>query len=181
MVGDVIEESIRLIRSRTERGVINLNTNASLPDVVERLCRAGLDSIRVSLNSARELYYNVYYNPKGYSFDDVVESLLIARRSDLWISLNYFVFPGFTDHREEFNALEKLLERVPVDMIQTRNLNIDPDWYVRRLGLEDTAPEPVVSRPLGVRHWLAEIRKRFPSIKLGYFNPPREEMGRFRV
>ena len=115
MVADVIEESIGLIRSRTERGVINLNTNASLPDAVERLCRVGLDSIRVSLNSAQQLYYNAYYNPKGYSFDDVVESLLIARRFDLWISLNYFVFPGFTDHPQEFRALESFLKKVFTD------------------------------------------------------------------
>lgn len=181
MVGDVIEESIELIRSRTERGVINLNTNASLPDAVERLCRAGLDSIRVSLNSAQQLYYNAYYNPKDYSFDDVIESLLIARRFDLWISLNYFVFPGFTDHPQEFDALERLLEKVRVDMIQTRNLNIDPDWYVPRLGLEGMASDLVVAGPVGVRHWVARIRMRFPSIKLGYFNPPREEMARFRV
>ena len=178
MVGDVIEESIGLIRSRTRRGVINLNTNASLPDVVKRLCRAGLDSIRVSLNSAQQLYYNAYYDPKGYSFDDVIESLLIARRFDLWISLNYFVFPGFTDHPQEIDALERLLEKVPVDMIQTRNLNIDPDWYVPRLGLEGTASDLGVA---GVRHWVARIRMRFPSVKLGYFNPPRDEMAKFRV
>ncbi len=53
LAGHVIEEAIREIRSRTARGVINLNTNASRPDVLERLAAAGLDSIRVSLNSAQ--------------------------------------------------------------------------------------------------------------------------------
>ena len=52
LAGHVIEAAIRLIRRRTDRGVINMNTNASRPDVIERLALAGLDSIRVSLNSA---------------------------------------------------------------------------------------------------------------------------------
>ncbi len=181
MVGDVIERSIRLIRSKTRRGVINLNTNASLPNVLERLCRAGLDSIRVSLNSAQEPYYKLYYEPKGYGFADVVESLLIARRFDLWISLNYFVFPGFTDHPHEYTALQELLQKVQVDMIQTRNLNIDPEWYLGQLRLEDIEAEADGEKAMGIRNWVAAIRERFPLIKLGYFNPPREEMQRFRM
>jgi pyruvate-formate lyase-activating enzyme len=181
MVGDVIERSIRIIRSKSRRGVINLNTNASLPNVVERLCRAGLDSIRVSLNSAQEPYYNLYYEPQGYRYSDVVESLLVARRFGLWISLNYLVFPGLTDDPRECAALHELLQKVQIDMIQTRNLNIDPDWYLQRLGLEGTEAEPCTGRVAGVRDWVLEIRKRFPSIKLGYFNPPREEILKFRM
>ena len=50
---DTIEKAIRLIRKETSNGTVNLNSNASLPEAVERLARAGLDSIRVSLNSAR--------------------------------------------------------------------------------------------------------------------------------
>jgi hypothetical protein len=36
-----------------DRGSININTNGSKPEAVRALCEAGLDSIRVSLNSAR--------------------------------------------------------------------------------------------------------------------------------
>jgi pyruvate-formate lyase-activating enzyme len=175
LVGDVIQESLRAIRSRTKRGVINLNTNASRPDVVERLCRAGLDSIRVSLNSAQEHYYNIYHDPHGYSFEDVMQSLRIAKRYGLWVSLNYFVFPGFTDHPQEMGALERFIGEVKVDMIQARNLNIDPDLYVEQMALENLSAESV-----GVRHWISGMRERFPWIKLGYFNPPREEMGEAR-
>jgi hypothetical protein len=48
---DLLEESISTLRDSTDRGTINLNTNASIPSFVDRLCRAGLDSIRVTLNS----------------------------------------------------------------------------------------------------------------------------------
>ena len=63
-----IEPAIRLIRSETGRGTINLNTNASLPEAVGRLCDAGLDSIRVSMNSVRRECYEAYFRPKGYAF-----------------------------------------------------------------------------------------------------------------
>ncbi len=59
----------------------------------------------------------------------------MARRHGLWTSLNYLVFPGLTDRRDETEALERLARDAKVNMIQTRNLNIDPDWYIDTLGL----------------------------------------------
>ena len=47
----LLEKSIREMREKTDRGTINLNTNGSLPEKVKKLCDAGLDSIRVTLNS----------------------------------------------------------------------------------------------------------------------------------
>ncbi len=45
MQAGVMAEAIRLIRARTTRGTINLNTNGSLPEAaVDRLAQAGLDS-----------------------------------------------------------------------------------------------------------------------------------------
>ncbi|MDQ7065970.1 MAG: radical SAM protein [candidate division KSB1 bacterium] len=171
LVGGLLEEAIRAIRKRTDRGIINLNTNASRPDMVERLCRAGLDSIRVSMNSAQERYYHAYYQPQTYHFEDVIESLRIVRRNDRWASINYLVFPGFTDHPQEIAALEALIADVPINMIQTRNLNIDPEWYIEELRLADLPDEAI-----GMRRWVQRLRERFPQLKLGYFNPPREAM-----
>ena len=169
--GDLIEEAIRRIRRRTDRGVINVNTNGSRPDVVRRLCAAGLDSIRVSLSSAREPFYEAYFRPSGFGLEHALESLRIVRRAGLWSSVNYFVFPGFTDGHEETEALCRVLTEARVNMVQTRNLNLDPDLYVDRLGLN--APE---ENPPGMRAWLETIRRRCPWVRLGYFNPPREEM-----
>jgi pyruvate-formate lyase-activating enzyme len=171
MVSEVIEESIKAIRRRTSKGIINLNTNASRPAAVERLFKAGLDSIRVSLNSAQEAFYNSYYRPRDYTFPDVVASLRFARQYRKWSSLNYMIFPGFTDHPAEIAALELLIRDVKINMIQTRNLNIDPEWYQTEAGLSGLTNEP-----LGISQWVKLIQSKFPWIKLGYFNPPQEEM-----
>jgi len=175
LAGDVIAEAIRTIRKKTKRGIINLNTNASRPEIVEKLCAAGLDSIRVSVNSFRKAMYDAYYRPRNYQFADVLESIRIANKHRCWVSLNYLVFPGFTDHPLEMQALEKALNNFSVQMIQTRNLNIDPDWYIEELKLA-----VLPAQQIGIPNWLNWLQQKYPDIKIGYFNPPEEEMGYFR-
>ncbi len=51
---NVIVPAVQMIREHTDQGTINLNTNASLPGQVNTLCRAGLDSMRVSMNSVQK-------------------------------------------------------------------------------------------------------------------------------
>ncbi len=161
----VIEEAIHLIRKKTERGTINLNSNASLPQAVEILARAGLDSLRVSLNSAQDLFHSRYYRPLGFTLTDVKESIKIMKEANRFVSLNYFIQPGVTDSREEFEALTQLLETCRPDLIQLRNLNMDPEWYLQTLDFHPT------DKPLGMRSWLLQLQKRFPALRLGYFNP----------
>ncbi len=160
-----LEKAISLVRAKTSKGTINLNTNASCPDKIARLLDAGLDSIRVSLNSARPEFYERYFRPVDYQFDDVIESIRIARSRGKWVSLNYFVFPGFTDQKEEWQALQSLLHDPGVDMIQWRNLNIDPDWYIEEMSIDLTAPR------LGVHCVIEQARQTFPEVRFGYFNP----------
>ena len=169
LVGDLLEEAIKIIRQRTSKGIINLNTNASLPDVTEKLFRAGLDSIRVSMNSAQKIFYDRYYQPQVYSFDDVLSSIEIARKFNRFISLNYFVFPGFTDHPDEISALRKIIDKYKINLIQARNLNMDPDWYTETLQLKTLSPDFI-----GVKKWIADLSKDFPFLRFGYFNPPEE-------
>jgi len=95
--GNLLERAIKLIREQTLSGTINLNTNGSLPQVLEKLFRAGLDSIRVSLNSAREDLYDSYFMPVNYTFGDVSKSLQLGSEMNRFVSINYFVFPGLTD------------------------------------------------------------------------------------
>jgi len=162
---DLLERAIGLIREQTSSGTINLNTNGSMPHALKRLFRAGLDSIRISLNSAREDYYNSYFMPVNYTFRDVVDSLLLGSTMGRFVSINYFVFPGFTDEPEEAHALESLLRQTGVDMIQWRNLNIDPDYYMDSLNWEGTG------KSIGMLALLERIRKHFPDVRFGYFNP----------
>jgi pyruvate-formate lyase-activating enzyme len=169
---DAMEEAIRLIRKRTSRGVINLNTNASISDAIERLAAAGLDSIRVSTNSARKDIYERYYQPRSYTFEDVVVSTEIMRRFKKWISLNYFIFPGLTDHPDEVSAFLELCRRTRPNIIQMRNLNIDPDVYADLVGLKEETGDG-----MGVRGWMESVRRELPGIGFGYFNPPKESWG----
>ena len=105
LVGDVLVEAIKEIRKKTKRGVININTNGSKPDVVEKLCEAGLASIRVSTNSFQKDWYERYYMPNNYTFEDILESAKVVRRFNGWVSFNYFTLPGFTDSLAEKEAL----------------------------------------------------------------------------
>ena len=59
--------------------------------------KPGLNSIRVSTNSARREIYMPYYRPNNYDFEDIVESLKVVSSFGGWTSINYFVFPGMTD------------------------------------------------------------------------------------
>jgi pyruvate-formate lyase-activating enzyme len=166
---DTLEKAIRLIRKKTDRGTVNLNSNASLPRAVAKLAAAGLDSIRVSLNSARPEFHARYYRPQGFTFADVLASIDAMKQAGRFVSLNYFILPGFTDDHEEYAALCRLLENHRPDFIQLRNLNMDPDWY-----LEELCHKPA-GRPMGIRKWLAEVKARFPHLRFGYFNPPLRE------
>ena len=163
---DTIEKAIRLIRKGTANGTVNLNSNASLPEAVARLAAAGLDSIRVSMNSARTEYHHRYYRPKGFTFADVRQSMATMKKAGRFVSLNYFILPGFTDDPEEFAALCELVQTEKPDFIQLRNLNMDPDWYFEALLHSDK------TKPMGIRRWLAELKKKFPELRFGYFNPP---------
>ncbi|MBI5607625.1 MAG: radical SAM protein [Deltaproteobacteria bacterium] len=160
------------IRQRTQAGVINLNSNASLPDKVAKLAEAGLDSIRISLNSARPALYRAYYKPRGYDFDDVLQSAREMHRRGKYVAINYFVFPGVSDSPAEIDALSQFIEAGGVDLVQLRNLNIDPELYLRAL------PEDAVAEPIGVLALIAELRRRFPRLRFGYFNPAKTKFGR---
>lgn len=175
MAADVIAPAIRRIRAETDQGTINLNTNASLPEVVRALIDAGLDSMRVSLNSVREACYAAYFRPVGYRFDNVLESIRTMLDHGRFVSLNYLNCPGFSDAPQELGAFIAFRSEYPVHMIQWRNLNYDPIKYWRAMNAAaESGP------PMGMRRLLGRIRKRFPDLMHGYFNPPKEKLKGFR-
>ncbi len=175
LMWETIKESILEIRKHTSKGSININTNGSNPKAVEELMKAGLNSIRVSINSARKEIYTPYYRPNNYTFEDVVESIKMARQYGGWASINYFVFPGMTDSEAEVDALRKLIEYTDLSMIQWRNFNIDPDWYLGKIGVTDTG------NCYGMHQMIDMIREEYPHVKFGYFNPPIERMSDFEM
>ena len=170
LMWETLCEAIKEIRKHTNRGSININTNGSMPKAVKAMCEAGLNSIRVSTNSARKEIYTKYYRPNNYQFEDIIESLKVAKEMGAWTSINYFVFPGMTDCEAEYEALRKLIIETGLCMIQWRNFNIDPDWYLGQIGVTETG------EMMGVKQLQDLIHEEFPEVKFGYFNPPMERM-----
>lgn len=163
---ELIAEAVKLIRSRTSRGTIHLNTNGSLPQAVKPLAEAGLDSVRVSLNSARKENYERYFRPEGYIAEDVFDFIREAEKNGLFVHINLLVFPGVSDTTPEIEAFNRLRRETGFDLVQLKNLNIDPDFYLKAM--------KVGAPPLGMRR-MAEILKRDnPGLRFGYFNLQRE-------
>jgi pyruvate-formate lyase-activating enzyme len=169
LAAEVIEPAIRQIRSKTPHGTINMNTNGSRPDVLDRLFNAGLDSIRISLNSVREDCYKAYFRPRNYRFGDIPDSIQIALKHNKLVAVNYLNSPGFTDTPREIEALVQFLHRNPIHMIQWRNLNFDPIRYWEEMNAIAEHGEPI-----GMKTLLDRIKRQFPKLKHGYFNPPKE-------
>ena len=164
----VIGQAITEYRAKGGRGGINMNTNASRPHLLPTLAQAGLNSVRVSLNSARAALYERYYRPVDYCFADVENFMALARELGLFVSLNYFVFPGITDTEAELERLLVLLKRARVDFIQLRNLNLDPELYLEKVCAgEDHGPV------LGTNNFLKRLGRECPWLGFGYFNPYR--------
>ena len=161
----LLERSIRKLRERTDRGTINLNTNGSFPNRVAKLCDAGLDSVRVTLNSPHLKFYKRYHRPRGYTFGEVVDSLVQAKEKGVYTSINLLVFPGFTDREEEVEGLIELIRETNLDLIQMRNLNIDPDLYLKTMGRGEG---------IGISKMVNVLKKEFPSLQFGYFNRTKE-------
>ncbi|WP_027177523.1 radical SAM protein [Maridesulfovibrio bastinii] len=161
----LLHDSIAKYRSDGGKGTININTNGSITESMKPLAKAGLSSIRVSLNSLRKEVYNSYYRPKGYSFDDVSATIELAKSLGVHVSLNYLFFPGISDTEYELEALLEIAKKTKLDFIQLRNLNLDPDLYMEVMEPHEFGPV------MGFNNFRKRIKKECPWLKFGYFNP----------
>ncbi len=159
-----IAEAIRYMRAHTDRGSININTNASLTKGLEALFDAGLDAIRVSLNSAVKELYEAYYKPSKYGWEDVEASIALSRKRGAYLALNLLLFPGVTDREGEVEALIELIRKYKVDQVQTRSLCIDPIQYN-----EVAEGRGAGGEPIGVRNMLREFKRAAPWLVIGNF------------
>ena len=75
-----------------------------------------------------------------------------------------------TDTVEEYEALRKLIIDTDLTMIQWRNFNIDPDWYLGLINVTETG------ELLGVKQLMELIHEEFPQVQFGYYNPPIERI-----
>lgn len=162
LAADNIAAGIKLIRQQTDKGQINMNSNVGYTDGVKKIVDAGLDSLRVSIISAREEGYDAYYRA-SYKLANVKDSIRYALDHGVYVSLNLLYFPGFNDREEELVAWQEFFRELPVQMIQVRNLNIDPDAFL------DIMPEP--ARPaVGTKKFLETLHAEFPQLVIGSFS-----------
>lgn len=157
-----ISEAILRVRERTNRGKINMNTNAGFTKGVKTIVDAGLNNMRVSIISPIEETYNAYYRA-NYTLDDVKKSIRYAMEKGVYVSLNMLTFPGLNDREEEIAGWIEFFKELPVPMIQVRNLNMDPDVIIKLLPKNR-------GRMLGTRRFLDILRENFPNMKIGSFS-----------
>lgn len=166
MQADTVAAATRRLRSLTSRGTIHFNSNGSIPDRVSLLIDAGMESFRFSLNSVLPERYCAYYNPRGYRFEDVRESVIRTKKAGRFTMINYLISPGVTDAPEEYEALRRFISETGLDMIQLRNLSIDPDLYNQAM--------QVSSAGIGIHRMLTLLKQEFPELQYGYYNRPKE-------
>jgi pyruvate-formate lyase-activating enzyme len=159
----LLAAAIREIRMQTGRGTININSNAGNVAAIKAITAAGLDSIRVSLFSARPDTYHWYHRPQGYRFEDVVESLRFVADQGLLVAVNLLFYPGFTNQEQETEAFYDLVEHTGIKQVQLRNLNLDP---------EKLAPCLIEDELGTVADWLAALKANFPELQIGNYSIP---------
>lgn len=165
----LIIEAIRRVREQTKLGYININTNAGLTDHIRGIVDAGLQLMRVSTISALDDHYNAYYNPRGYTLKNVEKSLRYAADKGVLTSINYLIFPGVTDREEEVEAMIEFARRTDLQLIQMRNLNIDPETYL------DLIPK-AQGEILGMKQMIEIYRSELPGIAIGSYSHTPESL-----
>jgi pyruvate-formate lyase-activating enzyme len=169
-----LAKSIKDMRSATNRGIINLNTNGFSAEHIRMLRDAGLDSIRISMNSPDKERYNAYYRPRGYRHEDVIEAVKVSKQVGLFTSINLLVFPGYTDSEDEISKLFTLIRQADVDLMHMRNLSIDPSVYLSAVPV----PEGKI---IGIGNLVQMVKEEFPHLEIGYFNLPEKDIKRVRA
>ena len=96
---------------------------------------------------------------------EAVDSLIKAKEKGVYTSINLLVFPGVTDREPEVEGLMKLIRMTHLDLIQMRNLNIDPDLYLQAMGR---------GQGMGIAEMMRILKEEFPSLQFGYFNRTKE-------
>ena len=160
-----ISAAVEKIRRLTQAGTINMNTNAGYTEGIKLICQAGIDSLRVSTISAREQVYAAYYAPRDYCWGDVTSSIRQARRQGVYVSLNLLTLPGLTDQPEEVEALVDFVREHDINMIQLRNLNIDPDYLASVIPMDG-------KDMLGIAGLIDILKTEIPQLEIGNYSKP---------
>lgn len=166
---DKIAKAIGVIRRNTAAGTVNMNTNAGHTDCIRKIVDAGIDTLRVSIFSAIPEHYDRYYRPRNYSLADVEASIRYGVEHGVYVSLNLLAFPGFTDRKEEIDALCALIDRTGLQKVQIRNLNIDCDYFYEQCHFEKEKSE-------GMDQLIAAFHR--VGVAVGNYSRPKDKADR---
>jgi hypothetical protein len=89
----------------------------------------------------------------------------LAKERGIYTSINLLIFPGFTDREGEVEGWIEFIRRTHIDLLQMRNLNIDPDLYLESMGR---------GAGIGISKMINILKKEFPFLQFGYFNRTKE-------
>ncbi|MEN6324829.1 MAG: radical SAM protein [Syntrophomonas sp.] len=156
--------AIRQVREKTSEGTININTNAGYTRGIKLMVEAGLDAMRVTMFSCLPHNYELYHCPQDYNLDDVKKSIDYAKSQGVKVSLNLLIFPGFHDREPELEALLSFVQNHGVDMIQMRNLNIDPELLMKTF--------PGGGPGIGIVNFLALLQEKVPAVEIASYTHP---------
>ena len=79
------------------------------------------------------------------------------------------VFLRINDNKAEIEAFVRFIEDADADLVQLKNLNIDPEFYLHSMEIN--------SPPLGMKRMVEILRNRTPKLRFGYFNLQKERFG----
>lgn len=167
--GNLISEIIRTVRAATDRGTINMNTNAGSLTNMQKIIDAGIDSLRVSMISAVDENYAKYHRPVNYTFTDVRQAITYAKDHGVKVAVNYLAYPGFNDRLSELEVMVDFCQSYHIDQIQIRNLNIDPRIMTELYGEDEQG--------LGVPAMLDILRENLPNTVIGNYSYPVQPCG----
>jgi pyruvate-formate lyase-activating enzyme len=98
----------------------------------------------------------------------VKRSLKLARAAGVSTSINLLCFPGLIDAEDEVEALVAFLRETGTQLVQLRNLNIDPEVLLPKV------PKPN-GKPLGMRAMIEILQREVPEVEIGNFSRPMQK------
>lgn len=152
----VVAEAAGRIREKNPTARIGVRTNAAVAAAIARVAEAGVDTLIVSLASARAETYERLHPARDVRWPDVRGGIRQAVASGLSVTIELLVLPGLTDRSEEADALVGLLRELPSgSALRLRDLAADPYLVLRA--------NPG-SEPLGIEALLARLRLEAPAM-----------------
>jgi len=164
---------------------LRVDFNSVRRDYFNRYARINWGPILKKIKEAEQRYFNnsgeeenvdkdrEEFEPED-CFDKAKDSLKLMKEKGGFTSIRYMILPGLNDEWQEMEELCAFIEETRIDMIQWRNIAIDPEYYLESIRYE--APASLVyAKKMGVKGLIQAIRDKYPHLRHAYYNPCLDE------